>query len=40
MSWSEKGSGALAVMSALQANNKLSSWLRGEKQLQTMNEAA
>ena len=40
MSWSEKGSGALAVITALQVNNKLSSWLRGEKQLLTMNEAA
>ena len=40
MSWSKEGSGALAVITALQVNNKLSSWLRGEEQLLTINEAA
>ncbi len=36
MSWSEKGSGALAVITALNVNNRLGSWLRGEKQLLVM----
>ena len=40
MSWSEKGSGALAVITALHVNNKLSCWLRGEGQLLTIIKAA
>ena len=39
MSWSERGSSALAVITALSVNNRLSSWLRGEKGLLTMSEA-
>lgn len=38
MSWSEKGSGALAVITALSVNNRLGSWLRGEKGLLVMPE--
>lgn len=38
MSWSEKGSGALAVITALSVNNRLGCWLRGEKGLLVMPE--
>lgn len=36
MSWSERGSGALAVITALNVNNRLGSWLRGDKGLLVM----
>lgn len=39
MSWSERGSSALAVITALSVNNRLSSWLRGAKGLLTKPEA-
>ena len=39
MSWSERGSSALAVITALHANKRLSRWLRGEKKLLVMPEA-
>lgn len=40
MSWSEDGSGALAVITALHVNGKLDWWLKGVKRLLTMPEAA
>ena len=39
MSWSEKGIGALSVITVLNVNNRLGSWLRGEKGLLVMPEA-
>lgn len=36
MSWSERGSSALAVITALNVNNRIGSWLRGKKGLLEM----
>ena len=40
MSWSSKGSGALAVIAAIRVNGKLHGWLRGKKKLMDIKEAA
>ena len=40
MSWSENGSSALAVITALEANGKLGKWLRGERELLVLPKAA
>ena len=40
MSWSEKGSGALAAITALEVNGILDYWLRGGKRLMTYPNAA
>lgn len=36
MSWSERGSSALAVITALNVNNRIGSWLRGKNGLLEM----
>ena len=40
MSWSEKGSGALAIIAAANVNGKLHSWFRGEREWLKLPEAA
>lgn len=40
MSWSENGSGALAVISALRENGRLSAWFMGDKELLIMRNAS